>query len=40
VELLLSRLADPGLPPRSVTIPTELIRRDSCQAVDPLRQTA
>jgi DNA-binding LacI/PurR family transcriptional regulator len=30
VELILSRIAKPGLEPRLVTIPTELIKRDSC----------
>jgi LacI family transcriptional regulator len=30
VTLLLSRLADPQLSPRSVTLPTELILRESC----------
>ena len=33
VALLLSRLADPRLPPRSVTLPTELILRESCGPV-------
>lgn len=33
VELLLKRIADPGGAPRSITIPTELIKRDSCRAV-------
>lgn len=30
VELVLSRIAEPELPPRQVTIPTEIIRRESC----------
>jgi len=33
VELLLNRLADPGLEPQLVTLPTELIKRDSCRAI-------
>lgn len=30
VELVLSRIAEPELPPRRVTIPTEIVRRESC----------
>ena len=30
-EMILNRIADPSLPPQSVTIPTELIKRDSCR---------
>lgn len=30
VELILKRIANPLLPPQSVTIPTEFIKRDSC----------
>ncbi len=33
VELVLSRIAEPDLPPRQVTIPTEIIKRDSCAAL-------
>lgn len=33
VELLLKRIAQPGGSPRSITIPTEMIRRDSCRAM-------
>jgi DNA-binding LacI/PurR family transcriptional regulator len=33
VELLLKRIANPTAPPQSVTVPTELIKRDSCRAV-------
>lgn len=33
VELLLKRIADPGRAPCSITIPTELIKRDSCRAL-------
>jgi DNA-binding LacI/PurR family transcriptional regulator len=32
-EMLLNRIADPALPPQTVTIPTELIKRDSCRAL-------
>jgi hypothetical protein len=32
-EMLLNRIADPALTPQSVTIPTELIKRDSCRAL-------
>lgn len=35
VELLLRRIANPGAEPQRVTIPTELIKRDSCRAVPP-----
>jgi DNA-binding LacI/PurR family transcriptional regulator len=42
VELLLKRIADPGGPARSITIPTELIKRDSCRtltyATEPVQQ--
>ena len=33
VELILSRIAKPGLESRQITVPTELIKRDSCQPV-------
>jgi DNA-binding LacI/PurR family transcriptional regulator len=33
VELLLRRIADPREAPRSIMIPTELIKRDSCRAL-------
>ena len=33
VELLLRRISDPLLPPQSVTIPTEFIKRDSCKSI-------
>lgn len=33
VELLLKRIATPGEAPRSVTVPTELIKRDSCKSL-------
>ena len=32
-RLLLSRIADPGREPQQVTLPTELIKRDSCRAI-------
>jgi hypothetical protein len=32
-RLLLSRIANPGQEPQQVTLPTELIKRDSCRAV-------
>jgi DNA-binding LacI/PurR family transcriptional regulator len=32
-EMILNRIADPTLPPQSVTIPTELIKRDSCRTL-------
>jgi DNA-binding LacI/PurR family transcriptional regulator len=37
VELLLKRIAKPGAPAQEVTVPTELIKRDSCRV---LSQTA
>lgn len=33
VELLLKRIANPGEAPQCVTIPTELIKRDSCRPI-------
>lgn len=35
VEMILNRIAKPDLPSQSVTIPTEFVRRDSCQQVEP-----
>jgi DNA-binding LacI/PurR family transcriptional regulator len=32
-EMILNRIADPTLPPQSVMIPTELVKRDSCRAL-------
>ena len=40
VELLLSRIADPHLEPRLVTIPTEFIKRDSCRSIHIPRDKA
>lgn len=39
VEMVLNRIANPGLEPQSMLIPTELIKRDSCRPVD-VRETA
>ena len=33
VEMILNRIAEPTLAPQSVTIPTELIKRDSCRSL-------
>jgi hypothetical protein len=33
VELILNRIANPGLEPQRITIPTELIKRDSCRQI-------
>ncbi len=33
VELLVNRIMDPSLPRQQVTLPTELIKRDSCRAI-------
>jgi len=33
VDLILSRIAKPGIEPRQITIPTELIKRDSCRQI-------
>lgn len=33
VELLLKRIANPNASPQAVTVPTELIKRDSCRAL-------
>jgi DNA-binding LacI/PurR family transcriptional regulator len=35
VELLLNRIAKPGLEPQRLTLPTELIKRDSCRQLLP-----
>jgi DNA-binding LacI/PurR family transcriptional regulator len=32
-QLVLNRIAEPGQAPQSVTIPTELIKRDSCRSI-------
>ncbi len=39
-EMLLNRIADPALKPQRVTIPTELIKRDSCRAIAALDEVA
>jgi DNA-binding LacI/PurR family transcriptional regulator len=33
VEMILNRIAEPTLPPQCVTIPTELMKRDSCRSL-------
>jgi hypothetical protein len=33
VELLLNRIAKPGRDPEQITMPTELIKRESCRAI-------
>ena len=33
VELVLSRIAKPDQEPQRITVPTELIKRDSCRAL-------
>jgi hypothetical protein len=33
VELVLSRIANPDQEPQRITVPTELIKRDSCRAL-------
>jgi DNA-binding LacI/PurR family transcriptional regulator len=33
VQLLLTRIANPGQEPQQITLPTELIKRDSCRAI-------
>ncbi|MGC9292150.1 MAG: LacI family DNA-binding transcriptional regulator [Acidobacteriaceae bacterium] len=40
VELALQRIANPGLPPQRVTIPTEFIKRDSCRPFTASRSAA
>jgi DNA-binding LacI/PurR family transcriptional regulator len=35
VELLLNRITNPGQGPQRVTLPTELIKRDSCRTISP-----
>jgi DNA-binding LacI/PurR family transcriptional regulator len=32
-EVLMRRIAEPGLPPQSLTIPTQLVRRQSCRTI-------
>lgn len=33
-QIALNRIADPGLAPQHATIPTELVRRDSCRSIE------
>jgi DNA-binding LacI/PurR family transcriptional regulator len=40
VELVLSRIAEPDQGPQHVTVPTELIKNDSCGPVNPCRSAA
>ncbi len=37
-ELLLNRIAKPGQEPQRITIPTELIKRDSCRQISTSRE--
>jgi DNA-binding LacI/PurR family transcriptional regulator len=38
VKLVLSRIAQPNLAPRVVTIPTELIKRESCKPLAAVKE--
>jgi DNA-binding LacI/PurR family transcriptional regulator len=40
VEPLLNRIANPGLEPQQITVPTELIKRDSCRPIQPSDEIA
>ena len=40
VELILKRIANPSLDPQRITIPTELIKRESCRQLVPARELA
>lgn len=40
VELILRRIANPSLESQSVTLPTELIKRDSCRRISPAHDRA
>jgi DNA-binding LacI/PurR family transcriptional regulator len=40
VELLLSRIANPGREPEQIIMPTELIKRDSCRSIRSLEEVA
>lgn len=39
-RMLLSRIANPGQEPQQVTLPTELIKRDSCRAIGSSEEVA
>jgi DNA-binding LacI/PurR family transcriptional regulator len=39
VELVLKRIANPGIAPQFVTIPTELVKRESCRPVVAVQET-
>jgi DNA-binding LacI/PurR family transcriptional regulator len=38
VELILQRIANPAIEPRHITVPTELIKRDSCRLNSPAEE--
>jgi DNA-binding LacI/PurR family transcriptional regulator len=40
VEMLLNRIANPGEKRQRITVPTELVKRDSCRQVTPSREIA
>lgn len=40
VELLLNRIASPDLEPQQITVPTELVKRDSCRRIQPTEEIA
>ena len=37
VQMILNRIAKPGQDPQHTTVPTELIKRDSCRSIDPAK---
>src|SRR6185437_13530777 len=40
VEMILNRIAKPSQEPQTITIPTELIKRDSCRALGTAKDIA
>jgi DNA-binding LacI/PurR family transcriptional regulator len=40
VELVLNRIAKPGQKPKAVTMPIELVKRDSCRRIDSSQEIA
>lgn len=40
VQTILNRIAKPGQAPQNITVPTELVKRDSCRPIDPLKDIA
>ncbi len=40
VEMILNRIAKPGIEPQTVTIPTEFVKRDSCRRLDAAKVTS